>query len=65
MNNKRLVIYLKPICGFKKPTLWLEENASITKLATFVNKEAALKLADYLEYIGLNVSEEKTEDDND
>lgn len=65
MNNKELIIHLGPCFACKKPSLWIEENACITKLATFSNKETALKFADYLEYIGLNVSEEKTEDDND
>lgn len=55
LKNYTLAVYLSPVCGCKKPSLWLENSENMIKLASFVDRERAQSFLDYWDEMGIPI----------
>jgi hypothetical protein len=55
LKNHILSVYLSPICGCKKPSLWIENANEMIKLASFVSSERAQLFIEYWEEKGIPI----------
>lgn len=55
LDTPIIEVYLSPIFGCKKPTLWIEHSNEMIKLGTFVNRETAELFVEYFESLGITI----------
>lgn len=55
LKNYTLAVYLSPVLGCKKPSLWIENYNKMIKLASFIDAERAQMFIDYFEEKGIPI----------
>lgn len=55
LKNYTLAVYLSPVLGCKKPSLWIESYNKMIKLASFIDAERAQLFIDYWEEKGIPI----------
>lgn len=55
LDTPIIEVYLSPIYGCKKPTVWIAYVGGMIKLGTFVNKETAEMFIEYFESLGIAI----------
>lgn len=53
LDTPIIEVYLSPIYGCKKPTVWIAYVGGMIKLGTFVNVETAEMFIEYFESLGI------------
>lgn len=55
LDTPIIEVYLSPIYGCKKPTVWIAYVGGMIKLGTFVNRETAEMFVEYFEDMGISI----------
>jgi hypothetical protein len=64
LKNYTLAVYLSPVWGCKKPSLWIENANEMIKLASFVSAERAQLFIEYWEEKGIPIDTYDFEEGN-
>lgn len=55
LKHPILSVHMAPVCGCKKPSLWIENYNKMIKLASFIDAERAQMFIDYFEEKGIPI----------
>lgn len=55
LDTPIIEVYLSPIYGCKKPTVWIAYVGGMIKLGTFINRETAEMFVEYFESLGIAI----------
>lgn len=55
LDTPIIEVYLSPIYGCKKPTVWIAYVGGMIKLGTFVNRETAEMFVEYFEDMWISI----------